>query len=419
MELLIKSAKVLLDGKLVERDIYVEDGKIVEMGTSLNGKGVNAKGLIALPGIIDAHVHFREPGQTDKEDYLTGSQAAAAGGVTSVLTMPNVRPPTTTLMELENVRELAKRSLVNYGFHFGSTETNLEEIRQVRNIASVKLYLGQSTGRMMVSDATVEKILSETRRVVIHAEDQAIIEKNKEDHAGETAPSVHSSIRTKEAALSALERFFTLKGNASVHVAHASTLDEVRRAKAHHATVEVTPHHLFLNTSHYQTLGTRLKVNPAVRSKEEQALLWRDLDKVDIIATDHAPHLLEEKDLPYEDAPAGLPGVQTLLPLLLDAVNKRRLSLQRLVQLTSERPASIFRMQRKGHLLPGHDADITLVDLRREHTLRDDEQLSRCGWTPYDGWKVTGMPVMTIVGGQVAFEDDKVFPMRGKEITFG
>lgn len=417
MELLIKSAKILMEGRLEERDLFLEDGKIAEIGTSLKGKGISAKGLIAIPGAIDAHVHFREPGQTQKEDYRSGSQAAAAGGVTSVLTMPNVNPPIVNLEALEELRQLAKKSIINYGFHFGSTETNLGEIEQAKNIASVKLYLGHSTGNMMVSEETVKRILEKVPQVVIHAEDQSIIDGNAKALEGDPSPEKHTKIRTTEAAIKALKDFFHLKGKARVHLAHASTADEVFLAKENKATVEVTPHHLFLNTNNYKELGNKLKVNPSVREKPEMELLWKHLDRIDIIATDHAPHLLEEKDVGYDDCPSGLPGVQTMMPLMLDAVNRNLLTLPRLVELISINPSKVFGIQGKGHLKIGYDADITLIDLKQEHTIKDDQQFSKCGWTPYDGWKVSGKVMMTLANGVLAY-DGTPQENQGRELRF-
>ncbi len=433
--LLIRKARVLVRNLLVKRDILIEEGRIKAVGRCSEFKGeagsgetINAEGLVALPGMIDAHVHFREPGLTHKEDWASGSRAAAKGGITSVIDMPNTAPQTTTLRALEQKRELAKKSIVNYGIYFGATNSNIEEAKKAENIAGVKLYAGSSTGNMLVeSEQAISAYLNSGLYIAVHAEDEKIIREREEKFRGSAEPSIHSKIRPKEAALAAVERLLRLrKGKKShLHFAHASTPEEVRVIRAGGASgkvsVEVCPHHLFLDVRDYKRLGNFAKVNPPLRTREDRAGLWELLRKgmVDTIATDHAPHTREEKEREYWSAPAGMPGVENALPLMLNAVNSRMLSLSALVSMFSENPARLLGIRGKGFIREGMDADIVLVDMKEEKTIRNQDQETRCGWTPYDGMRAKGWPVTTIVMGKPVFSHGEFFKSTGaRELMF-
>ncbi len=444
--LLIKNCKVLVNGEFLERSILVGDnGKIMKIGVASELKSaadevVDAIGKHALPGAIDVHVHCREPGLTQKEDFLTASKAAAAGGVTTIIDMPNTKPATTTVALLEEKRKLAAaRCLVNYGFHFGATADNLGEIKKARNIAAVKVYMGSSTGDLLVTDEkALNSIFSSGKRIAVHAESERKIQanvelakKHPELFGSSDSLKLHSKLRTNEVA--AFEAFRALviaaENKAWLHICHMSTKEEAllianEKKSRKSVSCEVTPHHLFLtaDSETAKKLGNYVKVNPPLRAKEDVAALWKAINsgEIDMVATDHAPHLPEEKEQDYWTAPAGMPGLQTMLPLMLDAVNKNRISLQQLIKLTSENPAAIFRIQGKGRIAVGMDADITLVDLKEEKTIKNEDMLTKCGWTPFDGWKVKGVVVATIVNGNIICSDGETVEekIKGKEVMF-
>ena len=424
--LLIKNCKVLVNGEFLERNILVgDDGKIEKIaasGLKTADDVIDATGKYALPGAIDIHVHFREPGITQKEDFLTGSRAAAAGGVTTILDMPNTKPATTTVALLEEKRKLAAaKCLVNYGLYMGATATNLEEVKKAINIPGVKLYMGSTTGDLVVTDKEmIRKFFHCGRKVVVHAEDEELMKKNSEMFKGQSDPSIHAKIRGNEVAGAAVREAAIIGGN--IHITHSSTREEMMLIKAKGLSCDVTPHHLFLMAEELKKQGNYVKMNPPLRSKEDVEALWDAVKDgtVSCIATDHAPHLREEKEQGYWEAPSGVPGVQTMLPLMLDAVNKKRLSLQQLIKLTSENPAAMFGIKNKGKIAAGYDADITLVDMKEEKTIKNDDMLSKCGWTPFDGWKVKGVVAAAVVNGNVICSNGEITneKVKGKEVIF-
>jgi len=424
--MIIKKGKVFSNGALKNIDIVVEDGKIASIESNVTGPDVfNAAGLIVLPGLIDSHVHFRDPGETKKEDFLTGSRAAAAGGVTTVLDMPNNKPPITSVKALRDKREIARKSMVNYGFHFGATENNLDEIKRVIGVAAVKTVMGATTGGMVVENLESLKAIFQTdKHIIVHAEDSEIMKRNEKKYHDEHDPAIHAKIRSSECAATAVRKAVGLAGsfNTKLHIAHTSTADEMKILSEQKGkssiTCEVTPHHLFMDIDDLHRLGNFAKMNPPLRSRNDVDALWRGIHDgtVDIIASDHAPHLAEEKVVDYWDAPSGVPGVETTLPLMLNAINQKRLSLQQLVSLTSTRPAKIFGIKNKGNIAPGMDADLVLIDLKKEKIIKNSNVVSKCEWTPFDGVKVKGVPVATIVNGEIAYNDDEFYSVRGKEI---
>ncbi len=415
------------------RDIGLRDGRIAEIGDlsqASAGETIDCTGLTVLPGVIDSQVHFREPGATHKEDLETGSRAAVMGGVTAVFEMPNTNPLTTTAERLaDKVAAGSHRMHCDFAFWVGGRHGNVRVIPERERLpgaAGVEVFLGSSTGDLLVADDEgVAAILGATRRrAAFHSEDEArLIERKSLRVAGD--PSSHPVWRDVEAALKSTQRLVRIardKG-ARIHVLHISTGDEMDFLKDHKdvATVEVTPHHLTLTEADHQRLGTLVQMNPPVRSAAHRDRIWRGLTQgiADVLGSDHAPHTLEEKAKPYPESPSGMTGVQTLVPIMLDHVNAGRLTLQRFVDLTSAGPARIFGMARKGRIAVGYDADFTIVDLKRRQTIRDRWIASRCGWTPYDGVEVAGWPVGTIVRGRrVMWEGDLVTPSTGEPIRF-
>ncbi|MDD5040465.1 MAG: dihydroorotase [Patescibacteria group bacterium] len=412
-------------------DIAIREGKISAIG-AIEGKAreINAGGNLVLPGIIDAHVHFREPGAEHKEDWLTGSRAAVAGGVTTVIDMPNNEPPAVDEHSLNIKRGRAQKSLVNYGFFLGATKDNLADIQDARTIAGVKLFMGASTGTLLVSeDEDIKNLLSIPGiRWVVHAEDERLIQENLVRYAANDNPSVHSRIRSRETAIRAVQRIITLaeKTGARVHICHLSTAEEIElvaRAKRSHLpiTCEVSPHHLFLNSTAYVKFGNFVKVNPPLRTPDDSAALWEALRNgtIDIVATDHAPHTIDEKWKEYQQAPAGIPEIQTSLPLMLNAVYQGKFSLQLLERLMAAQPAALYGIKGKGALAEGFDADITVVDLRQTKTFKKSDVKSKCGWSPYDGWELAGWPIMTFVNGNLVYNNGAIHnEFQGKEISY-
>lgn len=439
VDLLVKDCRLVQGDDMVRTDIAVAGGKIIEVSKSINSQAdnvFNADGKVVLPGLIDCHVHFREPGSSSKEDWLTGSQAAAAGGVTTVLDMPNTQPPTTSIKLLQDKIAIASgKSLIDFGFHFGATADNVEEIKQAEGIASVKFYMSSSTGSLLVDDDAVlleDFRLLASRRIpaVVHAESNDLVryyEKVLQDSRRDDARA-HCESRPPVAAAEAVNRacFLSKHAGNKLHICHVSTRGELSviksyREAGHQVSCEVAPHHLFLDDSFMdKENGTYFKVNPPLRAKKECSALWAAVldGSVDLIATDHAPHLRENKEKSIWDASAGLPGVEERLPLLLNAVNQGKLSLPRLVELTSSNPARVFGIKGKGFLKPGFDADFTVVDLHLEKKVDESKLHSKCGWSPYSGLKIKGWPTHTFVRGQVVYDNGPFNKIEGKLVSF-
>jgi dihydroorotase len=414
-DLVIQGATVVNhDGEGV-RDIGIRDGRIVAMGSLGSAKTMDtldARGLHILPGVIDTQVHFREPGLTHKEDLETGSRAAVAGGVTAVFEMPNTQPLTTCEQTLAaKVGAARHRMLCDFAFFVGGTRENIEDIPRLERLegsAGIKVFMGSSTGSLLVDDPpSLENIVARlSRRASFHAEDEERL-KARAHLRVPGDPSSHPVWRDEEAALIATKRLvgYAEKHRRRIHVLHISTAEEMDFLQEHKewASVEVTPHHLTLAAPEcYRELGNYVQMNPPVRDARHRERIWAALADgvVDVIGSDHAPHTREEKDHPYPGSHSGMTGVQTLVPIMLDHVNAGRLSLQRLVDLTSHGPQRLFGIRGKGRIAVGWDADLTLVDLKRRETIRDSWIESRVGWTPYDGKQVTGWPVGTFVRGR-------------------
>lgn len=421
-------------------DIAIKDGRIVNISDSISEpalKIINATGLHVLPGIIDSQVHFREPGLTHKEDLETGTKAAILGGVTSIFEMPNTTPPTTTKELFEDKLNRAQgRAYANYGFFIGASHDNVSELAALEKLphcSGVKIFMGSSTGNLLVEDdESLEKILSQgQRRVIVHSEDELRLRERK--HIATETADVHNHHvwRDVESAVSSTKRLLALskKTNRKIHVLHVSTgeeMDILKEAKLHAAkdaiTVEVLPQHLTLYAPDcYDKLGTFAQQNPPIREKRHLDRIWEALldGTVDVIGSDHAPHTKEEKDRPYPSSPSGVPGVQTLVPLMLNHIHAGRLSLAKFVELVCINPCRVFGVKNKGQLSQGFDADITLIDLKKEKTIDNSWIASRCGWTPFHGMQVTGWVTHTIVNGKLVMENDQILGApQGQPIEF-
>jgi dihydroorotase len=424
-DLILKSGKVVLPGGTVNADIVVKDGKISDIG---NFSGRHARDLIdctnlhVLPGVIDSQVHFRDPGAEHKEDLYSGTMAAAAGGVTSIFEMPNTSPLTTTPEALQaKLDRASSNSWVDYAFYLGGTADNAENLSEWENlpgVCGIKIFMGASTGDLLsASDEEVGAILNNGNRVVaVHSEDERIMNDNKKAILGSSNDvGMHPKWRSVQSCVSSTERLLRLarKAGRRVHVLHITTKEEIIILGDHKdiASVEVLPNHLTLSAPEcYEILGTKAQQNPPVREKYHQDALWRGIENgtVDIIGSDHAPHTEEEKAGTYPETPSGTPGVQTLVPVMLDHVNKGRLSLERFVDLVCYGPARIHQIAGKGRIARGFDADFTIVDMDAENVITNAQQKSKCGWTPYDGMKVKGWPILTIVRGKVVMRDNEL-----------
>lgn len=433
-DLILSGGTVVNQDGIGHRDIGVRGGKIAAIGDLARasaGETVDCRGLHILPGVIDTQVHFREPGLTHKEDLETGSRAAVQGGVTAVFEMPNTDPVTTSAAALDDkVKRASGRMHCDFAFFVGGNHANVGELPDLERLpgaAGIKVFIGSSTGKLLVSDdAGLRAILKAIRRrASFHAEDETRLEERKKLRV-ENDPRSHPVWRDEIAALLATQRLVALAHETGkrVHVLHVSTAEEIEFLADHKdvASVEVTPHHLTMAAPEcYERLGTRAQMNPPVRDARHRDALWRGLAQgvVDILGSDHAPHTLEEKAKPYPSSPSGMTGVQTLVPLMLDHVNAGRLTLERFVDLTSAGPARLFGIAGKGRIAAGFDADFTVVDLKRKQTIKNEWIASKCGWTPYDGVEVTGWPVGTFVrGAKVMWEGDLVMPSTGTVVRF-
>ena len=433
-DVLVRGGTVVNQDGAGVRDIGIVGGRIAAIGQLGSAKAaeiMDAKGLHILPGVIDSQVHFREPGLTHKEDLETGSRGAVLGGVTAVFEMPNTKPLTTSKEALAaKVSAARHRMLCDFAFYVGGTRENIADIPALERLegsAGIKVFMGSSTGDLLVDDdPSLDKIIARiSRRAAFHAEDEArLISRMGLRVPGDA--SSHPVWRDPEAALIATKRLVGLaeKHRRRVHVLHISTGEEMEYLSHHKtwASVEVTPHHLTLEAPDcYQRLGTYAQMNPPVRDATHKARIWAGIadGTVDVLGSDHAPHTREEKDHAYPGSHSGMTGVQTLVPIMLDHVNAGRLSLARFIDLTSAGPQRIFGLATKGRIALGYDADLTIVDLARTETITNAKVASRCGWTPYDGVKVKGWPVATVIRGRTAMRDGAIIgPATGEPVQF-
>ena len=431
--LIIKNGSCYIDGKLTQTDIGLSGNKIKKIGKiELNSSKVyDATNKVVLPGIIDTQTHFREPGSTDVEDLESGSRAAVLGGVTSLFEMPNTNPPTSNLVEFDKKLQLAKNRMhSNYAFYFGATPDNIEQLSKLKDVegcCGVKLFAGSSTGKLLVDkEADIEKVISNSDRVVsIHSEDEEILKLRKKFIKQGDVHS-HPEWRNAECAMSSTRRVVKIaeRYNKKIHVLHVTTKEEVDFLAMHkkNVTFEITPQHLTLYAPDcYDKLGSYAQMNPPLRTKEHYDRLWVAIKNniADVLGSDHAPHSKENKDKEYPNTPSGMPGVQTIFPVMLDHVNNGKLTLEQLIKLMCENPCRIFGIKNKGYLKEGYDADLTIADLNKEVTIKDEIIASKCGWTPFNNHKVKGFPVGTIVNGILVMSDGKIIEeSKGTPLEF-
>ncbi|HTX50150.1 MAG TPA: dihydroorotase [Caulobacteraceae bacterium] len=433
-DLIVRGGEVVNHAGRGPADVGVRDGRIAAIGDLARapaGEAFDARGLTVLPGVIDTHTHFREPGLEWKEDLESGSRAAVLGGVTAVFEMPNTDPATTDADALaDKLARAGGRMHCDHAFYIGATPDNarfLGELERLPGCAGVKVFMGSSTGSLLVAeDIDLREVLRHAgRRVAVHAEDEAcLIERRPLVRLGDWTS--HPLARPACCAVKATERLLAIAGELGrrVHVLHLTTAEEVGLVARHRdiATVEVTPQHLtFAAPPVYERLRGFAQMNPPIRDEGHRAGLWRGLTEgvVDVLGSDHAPHTPEEKARPYPLSPSGMPGVQTLVPVMLTHVAEGRLTLERFIDLTSAGPQRIFDIAGKGRLAVGWDADLTIVDLKAHRTLRHADMASRVGWTPFDGMEVTGWAMATIIRGLVVMrEDEIVAPSTGRPIRF-
>ncbi|MCX9085032.1 MAG: dihydroorotase [Candidatus Methanoperedens sp.] len=426
-DLVIKNALLFLNDSIQPAEIAIDDGNISKIGKIVDSQNFNevidAKGALVLPGVIDVHVHFRDPGMTKKEDWYTGSCAAAAGGVTTVIDHPNTIPPTIDRSTFKEKLKEAKKSLIDYGINGGVT-ANLDHLKEMWRSGATsfgEIFMAESTGALNVSDRTLKEALSVIGDLdavaCIHAEDEEVRKKFVHLLKGNLASESYSKSRPNLSEKIAVEKAIRFAGDTRTHFCHISaheSLEVIRKAKAQNnkITCEITPHHLFLTTRDYRRLGTLGKMNPPLRDPNSHQSMWAGLNDgtIDIVASDHAPHLESEKQTDIWTAPAGVPGVETLFPLMLMAVKRNLLTIKKLIEVTSKNPARIFDL-RKGTIAPGYDADLIIVGDIKE--IRKEKMHSKAGWTPFNGMKGI-FPGMTISRGEVVFEDGEIIGKRGR-----
>jgi len=440
---LIKNAKIVNEGKIIEGDVLIDGEYIVDIDSSISSKSsdttvIDAEGNYLIPGVIDDQVHFREPGLTHKATIESESKAAIAGGITSFIEMPNTVPQATTQALLEQKFEIAANSsYANYSFMFGGTNDNLEELLKTdpTNVAGIKLFLGSSTGNMLVDNEKIlEKIFSSTKMLIaVHCEDEATVKKNLETYLKEYGDDIpiemHPKIRSEEACYLSSSKAIELakKTGARLHVFHLSTAKETELFNNNipledkQITAEVCVHHLWFDESDYKSKGTFIKWNPAIKTEKDKEGLWKALlnDKIDVIASDHAPHTLEEKQQVYTKAPSGGPLVQHALPALLQAHRQGKISIEKIVEKMCHNPAKIFKIEKRGFIKIGYYADLVLVDISSPWTVTKDNILYKCGWSPFEGTTFYSKITHTFVNGHLAYHN-RVFhnTVKGKRLLF-
>ncbi|MDC2983944.1 dihydroorotase [Candidatus Pelagibacter sp.] len=434
LDLIIKNGECYIDGNLNKTNIGIQNGKISTIGDLTNEQSketIDASNLLVLPGCMDTQVHFREPGSTNAEDLHTGSKAAIAGGITSVFEMPNTNPPTANIKEFNNKLSLAKnRMYSNYAFYFGATPDNSFDLAKLKGLdgcCGVKLFAGSSTGNLLVDkEEDIEKVFQNTSKIVaVHSEDEEIINLRKKlIEKGNV--HTHPVWRNEECAMSSTRRIVRIakRLNKKAHILHVTTKEEVDFLSQNkgNITFEITPQHLTIYAPDcYDKLGTFAQMNPPLRDKSHYDRLWYAIrnNYNDTIGSDHAPHLKENKLKEYPQSPSGMPGVQTLLPVMLNHVNDKKLTLDQLIKLVCENPVSVFGIKNKGFIKKDYDADFTIIDMNRTIEIKNENIHSKCGWSPFDGYKFKGSPVYTIISGDIKMKQDEILgDPSGKPILF-
>ena len=441
MKIVIKNAKIVNENQIFEGDILIENDFISKIAKDITGEAdqiINANGQYLLPGVIDDQVHFREPGLTHKGCIESESKAAIAGGTTSFIDQPNTVPNAVTQELLEEKYKIgAEKSYANYSFSMGGTNDNLEEILKTnpRNVAAIKLFLGSSTGNMLVDDPeTLENIFSKTKMLIcVHCEDEATIQANTQKYKAEYGDDIpvkfHHLIRSEEACYLSSSKAVELaeKTGARLHIYHLSTAKETALfrndipLKDKKITAEVCVHHLTFTNEDYETKGALIKWNPAVKTQKDKDGLWKALleDRIDVIATDHAPHTLEEKDNVYTKCPSGAPLVQHSLNVMLENVKHGKISIERVVEKMCHNPAILFRVEKRGYIREGYKADLVMVDFDQSWTVEKDTILSQCGWSPLEGTTFNSKITHTFVNGHLAYQNGVFSDQRfGERLLF-
>lgn len=415
--ILFKHASVVFPSEVATANVLVADGKIVDVDaaeTTQCEHTIDARGRFLMPGVIDDQVHFRDPGLTHKEDLATASHACAAGGVTTFLEMPNTKPPAITVEGVQQKEALAAaKSLVNYGFYIGATIDNVAELQKANDVPGIKIFIGSSTGNMLVDEQdALERIFGETTLpICAHCEDESTVRANAARLKDVHDVAVHSQIRDVAAAVTATRRSIdlALRHKHRFHVLHLSAGDELQylAGTQPYVTAEVCPHHLFFNVDDYPRLGSLVQMNPSIKTADDNRRLWQGLmdGQIQVIATDHAPHTLEEKQQAYPASPSGLPAVENSLALMLNQVAQQRCSIVQVAQWMCDAPARVWGIVGKGRIAAGYDADLVLVDMQQQRTIRNEQQHTKSRWSPWHGTTLTGWPVATWVGGRCVYDE--------------
>lgn len=430
--ILYRNANIVLPDSIQNGSLLAEDGKIVDIDAgpdATTDEVVDCTDKYLMPGVVDDQVHFRDPGLTHKEDLATASHACAAGGVTSFLEMPNTKPPAVTPEGIRAKEAIAaQKSLVNYGFYIGATPDNVDELNRVTDVPGIKIFIGSSTGNLLVDEQeALERIFAETTLpICAHCEDEKTVRANAERFADTNDVADHSRIRDENAAIIATRRATGLakKYKHRFHVLHMSTAAELEflADPAPELTAEICLHHIFFHVGHYPRLGTRIQMNPSIKTADDNEKLFQALldGKIQVIATDHAPHTLDEKSLPYPASPSGLPAVENSLALMLNQVVAGRCTLPQVASWMCDAPSRVWGIVGKGRIAEGYDADLVLVDLEHQKTIRDENQHTKSRWSPWHGETLTGWPNATWVGGHKVFDASNGFDegFRGKRLSF-
>ncbi len=433
LDLIIKNGKCYIEGKIVEIDVGVLKGKISQIGNLKAEKSkifVDANNLVVLPGLIDTQVHFREPGSVDAEDLNSGSKAAIVGGITAVFEMPNTNPPTTNFEEFQKKIDIGKNMYCNHAFYFGATAKNyeiLENLKDLKGCCGIKLFAGSSTGNLLVDkEDDIEKVFKYASKVVaVHSEDEEILKLRKK-LIGKGDVKTHPVWRNEEVAISSTRKIVKIakRLNKKAHILHVTTKEEVDFLSQNkgNITFEITPQHLTMYAPDcYDILGSYAQMNPPIRDKSHYDRLWYAVrnDYNDTIGSDHAPHLRVNKDKPYPESPSGMPGVQTIVPVMLNHMNEGKIKLNQIVNFLCENPVKIFGIKNKGYIKQNFDADFTIVDLNKEIEIKNENIESKCKWSPFHGYKFRGTPLYTIIGGHVKMQGGKIIGHpTGKPLCF-
>ena len=433
LDLIIKNGTCYIDDNLEKLDLGIQNGKISHIGNLKEEKSKNTIDVtnkIVLPGLMDTQVHFREPGSVDAEDLHSGSRAAIVGGITSVFEMPNTNPPTTNFEEFQKKINIGKRMYCNHAFYFGATAENyqlLEKLKDLDGCCGIKLFAGSSTGNLLVDkEDDIEKVFKHASKVVaVHSEDEEILKLRKKLIENGNVKT-HPVWRNEEVAISSTRKIVKIakRLNKKAHILHVTTKEEVDFLSQNkgNVTFEITPQHLTIYAPDcYDNLGSYAQMNPPIRDKSHYDRLWYAVrnNYNDTIGSDHAPHLKINKEKPYPNSPSGMPGVQTILPVMLNHMNNGKINLNQIVNFLCKNPVKIFGIKNKGYIKKNFDADLTIVDLKKEIEIKNENIESKCGWSPFNGYKFKGVPIYTIIGGDIKMQDGKIIgEPSGKPLSF-